>query len=305
MLQSSNRIVSLLFQKQVLTSLNARRVTPLPPDRSAEGIARSPCAYQESPGKPWSVGACRWPPPPRSGPAASRSPPAGPAAAAGSAFPAHFAAPYLQISSSDAGDMAADMAATGDEVLHAGLPHLAVRLHSRLGGRRLQRGRLQLADQRPSGGRRQRHHLVRRCGRHRARADLHERLAAHRRLPERGEHHRFYPAGLRHRGRRPVGHRRHVPARPGARRAAGAGPGGAGRLHPRRRPERAAHRHRLGVRAAAGRQGQGREGVRRQHHDDGLRRRVQRPRGRRVRRAGRPPASCRACTGSPPRRPTT
>jgi chitinase len=37
----------------------------------------------------------------------------GPAAAAGSAFPAHYAAPYLQIASSDSGDMAADMAATG------------------------------------------------------------------------------------------------------------------------------------------------------------------------------------------------
>jgi len=37
----------------------------------------------------------------------------GPADAAGSAFPAHFAAPYLQIDSSDSGDMAADMAATG------------------------------------------------------------------------------------------------------------------------------------------------------------------------------------------------
>ncbi len=37
----------------------------------------------------------------------------GPAAAAGSAFPAHYAAPYLQIASSDAGDMAADQAATG------------------------------------------------------------------------------------------------------------------------------------------------------------------------------------------------
>jgi chitinase len=35
------------------------------------------------------------------------------AAAAGSAFPAHYAAPYLQISSSDDGDMAADEAATG------------------------------------------------------------------------------------------------------------------------------------------------------------------------------------------------
>ncbi|MGH3396794.1 MAG: ricin-type beta-trefoil lectin domain protein, partial [Streptosporangiaceae bacterium] len=37
----------------------------------------------------------------------------GPAAAASSALPAHFAAPYLQIDSSDAGDMAADQAATG------------------------------------------------------------------------------------------------------------------------------------------------------------------------------------------------
>ncbi|HWG27499.1 MAG TPA: hypothetical protein VG296_25525, partial [Actinospica sp.] len=38
---------------------------------------------------------------------------AGPAAAAGSALPAHYAAPYLQISASDAGDIAADEAATG------------------------------------------------------------------------------------------------------------------------------------------------------------------------------------------------
>src|ERR1700722_1960342 len=38
---------------------------------------------------------------------------AGPASAAGAAFPAHYAAPYLQVSSSDAGDMAADEAATG------------------------------------------------------------------------------------------------------------------------------------------------------------------------------------------------
>jgi chitinase len=40
---------------------------------------------------------------------------AGPAAAAGSAFPSHYAAPYLQISTSDSGDMAADMSATGDK----------------------------------------------------------------------------------------------------------------------------------------------------------------------------------------------
>ena len=38
---------------------------------------------------------------------------AAPAAAAGTAFPAHYAAPYLQIGSSTAGDMAADTAATG------------------------------------------------------------------------------------------------------------------------------------------------------------------------------------------------
>jgi chitinase len=36
-----------------------------------------------------------------------------PANAAGPAFPAHYAAPYLQISSSDAGDMSADMSSTG------------------------------------------------------------------------------------------------------------------------------------------------------------------------------------------------
>jgi chitinase len=34
---------------------------------------------------------------------------------AGAAIPAHFAAPYLQISGSDVGDMASDMAATGDK----------------------------------------------------------------------------------------------------------------------------------------------------------------------------------------------
>jgi chitinase len=40
---------------------------------------------------------------------------AGSADAAGPAFPAHFSAPYLQISTSDSGDMAADMAASGDK----------------------------------------------------------------------------------------------------------------------------------------------------------------------------------------------
>src|ERR1039457_2986381 len=37
------------------------------------------------------------------------------AAATATSFPAHYAAPYLQISGSDAGDMAADLSATGDK----------------------------------------------------------------------------------------------------------------------------------------------------------------------------------------------
>src|SRR5437879_9328746 len=37
------------------------------------------------------------------------------ASAAGAAFPAHFAAPYLQISGGDAGDMAQDMSSRSEE----------------------------------------------------------------------------------------------------------------------------------------------------------------------------------------------
>ncbi len=37
------------------------------------------------------------------------------ASAAGAAFPAHYSAPYLQISSGDAGDLASDMSASGDK----------------------------------------------------------------------------------------------------------------------------------------------------------------------------------------------
>lgn len=39
----------------------------------------------------------------------------GPSQAAGSSLPAHYSAPYLQIAGSDAGDMAADMKASGDK----------------------------------------------------------------------------------------------------------------------------------------------------------------------------------------------
>ncbi|HVV18605.1 MAG TPA: hypothetical protein VHF06_04170, partial [Pseudonocardiaceae bacterium] len=35
--------------------------------------------------------------------------------AAGPAFPAHYSAPYLQVSNDDVGDMAADMSASGDK----------------------------------------------------------------------------------------------------------------------------------------------------------------------------------------------
>jgi chitinase len=41
--------------------------------------------------------------------------PATSASAAGGGFPAHYSAPYLQITGGDAGDMAADMSATGDK----------------------------------------------------------------------------------------------------------------------------------------------------------------------------------------------
>ena len=44
-----------------------------------------------------------------------RLPPRGRPLRAGPAFPAHYSAPYLQIDGSDAGDMAADMSASGDK----------------------------------------------------------------------------------------------------------------------------------------------------------------------------------------------
>ena len=46
---------------------------------------------------------------------AAQATPTRPAAAAATSFPAHYAAPYLQIASGDAGDMAADMSASGDK----------------------------------------------------------------------------------------------------------------------------------------------------------------------------------------------
>ncbi len=164
---------------------------------------------------------------------------AGPAAAAGSAFPAHYAAPYLQIASSDAGDMAADMAATGDKYYTLAFLVSAVRLHSRLGGRRLQLGRLQLADQRHSGRRRQRHHLVRRCGCQRELAqtctNVSQLTAAYQNMVNTTVH----PAGLRHRGLR----RWRTPSATSLRDQAlaalqAAGSGRAGRLHPRASPRR-------------------------------------------------------------------
>ena len=104
--------------------------------------------------------------------------------------------------------MAADQAATGlkDYTLAFLTRSPAAPRSGRTAARRR---RLRLADQCHAGLRRQRHHLLRRRVRRRARADLHQRLAAHRRLPERGQHLRRHPAGLRHRGRRAVRYRRH------------------------------------------------------------------------------------------------
>src|SRR2546427_2579975 len=89
-------------------------------------------------------------------------------ASAANAFPAHYSAPYLQISSADAGDMAADMAASGDKYYSLAFltPLSGCTPQWEDGGDSLgaftsQVGALQRA-------RRGRHHLVRRRGRGRA-----------------------------------------------------------------------------------------------------------------------------------------
>ena len=229
---------------------------------------------------------------------------AGPAAAAGSAFPAHYAAPYLQINSSDAGDMAADMAATGLKYYTLAFltPQSGCTPEWEDGGNSVGAFTSQVSAIQAAGGNviisfggepdGSPNELAQTC------TNVSQLTAAYQNVVNTYGVTRL---DFDIEGSVLVGHRRHLTARPGAGRAASRGPGRAGRLHPRGRPEGAAHRHRLGVRAAAGRQGQGREGVGREHHDDGLRRRVQRPRGRRVRRAGDRRPALRACTGSPPR----
>ena len=87
------------------------------------------------------------------------------------------------------------------QVLHAGLPDPAVRLHPGM-GRQRRRGRgVHLAGELTQSGGRHRHHLVRRGEWRRARPDLHLGAVTDRRLRQRGEHLRGGPAGLRHRGR--------------------------------------------------------------------------------------------------------
>ena len=65
------------------------------------------------------------------------------AAAATPAFPAHYAAPYLQISDGDAGDLAADMNATGNKFYTLAFLTPPLRLHPGVGGRRRRRRCLQ------------------------------------------------------------------------------------------------------------------------------------------------------------------
>ena len=229
---------------------------------------------------------------------------AGPAAAAGSAFPAHYAAPYLQIDSSDAGDMAADEAATGLKyyTLAFLIPQSGCTPEWEDGGYGVGAFASQISAIQAAGGNviisfggEAGGELAQTC------TNVSQLTAAYQNVVNTYGVTRLDfdieggvlsdTAATSRRDQALAALQAQDPAVQVDFTLGG-------------RPAGAAHRQRLGVRAAPGRQGQGREGLDRQHHDDGLRRRVQRPRGRRVRRAGRPRASSRACTGSPPRPPT-
>jgi chitinase len=97
------------FRNKLQYSLRPGGSSRFPPGRSAEGTPAMRALKTLV--KPWSAALALATAALGSGGLALAT--AGPAAAAGSAFPAHYAAPYLQIASSDAGDMAADKSATG------------------------------------------------------------------------------------------------------------------------------------------------------------------------------------------------
>ena len=211
---------------------------------------------------------------------------AGPAAAAGSAFPAHFAAPYLQIDSSDAGDMAADEAATGLKyyTLAFLIPQSGCTpeweddgsgvgaFASQISAIQAAGGNVIISFGGESGG-----ELAQTC------TNVSQLTAAYQNVVNTYGVTRLDfdieggvlsdTAATARRDQALAALQAEDPSVQVDFTLGG-------------RPAGAAHRQRLGVRAAPGRQGQGGEGLGRQHHDDGLRRRVQRPRRRRVRRAG-------------------
>ena len=187
---------------------------------------------------------------------------AGPAAAASSALPAHFAAPYLQIDSSDAGDMAADEAATG--LKYYTLAFLTPQsgctpeweddgygvgaFASQISAIQASGGNVIISFGGESGG-----ELAQTC------TNVSQLTAAYQNVVNTYGVTRLdfdIEGGV-------LSDTAATTRRDQALAALqAAGPVGPGRLHPRGRPAGAAHRHRLGVRAAPGRQGQGREGVR-------------------------------------------
>ena len=221
--------------------------------------------------------------------------------AATPAFPAHYSAPYLQIASSDAGDMAADMAASGDKFYTLAFltPKSGCTAEWEDGGDSVGAFTSQISSLQVR--RRRRHHLLRRRRRRRTGPDLHLRLQPGSRLRQGRQHLPRHPPRLRHRRLRAGRHHLQLPPRPGP----GTTPGRdrrPDRLHHPRRP----HRHRVQRQSPAQRrQEQGRQGQPRQHHDHGLRRRPERPQRRRVRRQGHRRTTGRASTASPPPPPGT
>ena len=154
-------------------------------------------------------------------------------------FPAHYAAPYLQIDSADAGDMAADMSATGVKYYTLAFltPQSGCTPEWEDNGEAVGAFTSQISSLKAAGG-----NVIISFGGadgRRAGPDLHLGLLADRGLRQRGQHLRRHPARLRHRGQRAVDDTAANTRRDQALAALQArGPVGAGGLHPGRGPER-------------------------------------------------------------------
>ena len=222
-------------------------------------------------------------------------------AAAAATPPAHYAAPYLQITSGRRRRPGRRPECQRRQVLHARLPDPAVRLHPRM-GRQRRRGRgLHLASELAHSRRRHRDHLLRRGDPAANSPRPAPRYRRERGLRQRGEHLRRRPARLRHRGQARSATPPRTPAatrpwprcrRPTRRsRSTSPSPGDPTGL-PSARTRRAAERPDLR-----------RQGQRGQHHDDGLRQRPEPAVRRRVRGPGdRVPAGQPLRRQSPARR---